>query len=72
MIWSGDLAINKSEIWQGWIGMPLVQFLICLIAPVVLFQDRYILLGVVAVVNLLAHSWSFTMFLKATGVPPGP
>ena len=63
--------MNNSEIWQGCLKMLVVQFLICVIAPVVLFQDSYIFLGVVAVINLFAHTWSFTMFLKATGVPPG-
>ena len=51
--------------------MLVVQFLICIIAPVVLFQDSYILLGVVAVINLIAHTWSFAMCLKVTGGPPG-
>ena len=50
--------------------MPVVQFIICIIAPVILFQDSYTLLGVAAVINLFVHTWSFTMFLKATGVPP--
>jgi len=51
--------------------MIVVQFFICIMAPVVLFQDSYILLGVVAVINLFVHTWSFSRFLRATGTPPG-
>ena len=70
MILSGDLAVKKSKIRQGCIRMIVVQFLICIMAPVVLFQDSHIFLGVLAVTNLIAHAWSFTMYLKAAGVPP--
>ena len=51
--------------------MIVVQFIICIMAPVVLFQDSYIMLGVVAVINLFVHTWSFRRFLRATGAPPG-
>ena len=71
MIWISDLRINNSKIWQGCYRMIVIQFFICIMAPVVLFQDSYILLGVVAVINLFVHTWSFSRFLKATGAPPG-
>jgi hypothetical protein len=51
--------------------MIAVQFFICILAPVVLFQDSYIMLGVIAVINLLVHIWSFSRFIKATGAAPG-
>jgi|LGVF01.1.fsa_nt_gb hypothetical protein len=71
MIWLSDLSLNNSKIWQGCYRMLVVQFIICIMAPVVLFQDSYIMLGVVAVINLFVHTWSFRRFLRATGAPPG-
>ena len=50
--------------------MMVVQFLICIMAPVVLFQDSHIILGVVAVINLFVYAWSFRKFRRATGTPP--
>jgi len=40
-------------------------------APVVLFQDNYIVLGVGAIMNLFVHIWSSRKYFKATGAPPG-
>ena len=40
-------------------------------APVVLFQDSYIMLGVVAIISLFVHIWSSIKYFKATGAPPG-
>ena len=40
-------------------------------APVVLFQDSYIMLGVVAMISLFVHIWSSGKYLKATGAYPG-
>ena len=51
--------------------MILVQYFICIMAPFVLFKDSHILLGVVAMVNLFVHTWSFRKYLKTTGSPPG-
>ena len=50
--------------------MILVKYIICIIAPVVLFQDNYIMLGVVALTSLFAHIWSSKKYSKATGAPP--
>jgi hypothetical protein len=50
--------------------MILVQYIICIIAPVVLFQDKYIVLGVVAIISLFAHIWSAKKYSKVTGAPP--
>lgn len=71
MILLSDLALNNLKIWQGCYRMIVVQFFICIMAPVELFQDSYIMLGVVAVINLFVHTWSFCRFLRATGAPPG-
>jgi hypothetical protein len=51
--------------------MLLIQYIICIMAPFVLFQDGYIILGVVAVINLFVHFWSSRKYFKATGAPPG-
>ena len=51
--------------------MMVVQFFICIMTPVVLFQDSHIMLGVVATMSLIAHIWSSRKYLKATGAPPG-
>jgi hypothetical protein len=51
--------------------MLLIQYIICIMAPVVLFQDSYIMLGVVAIISLFVHIWSSRKYLKATGAYPG-
>ena len=51
--------------------MVLIQYFIIIMAPIVLFQDSHIMLGVVAVINLFVYTWSFKKFLKTTGAPPG-
>jgi hypothetical protein len=51
--------------------MVLVQYIICILAPVVLFRDSYIMLGVVAMISLFVHIWSSRKYLKTTGAPPG-
>jgi hypothetical protein len=33
-------------------------------APVVLFQDNYIMLGVVAIISLFVHIWSSKKYIK--------
>ena len=51
--------------------MVLIQYIICIMAPVVLFQDSYIMLGVVAIISLFVHIWSSRKYSKTTGTPPG-
>jgi len=50
--------------------MILFQYIICIMAPVVLFQDNYIMLGVVAIISLFVHIWSSKKYIKMTGAPP--
>ena len=65
-----DLSLTNLKARQGFYWMMVVQFFICIMAPVVLFQDSHIILGVVAVINLFVYAWSFLKFRSATGTPP--
>ncbi len=50
--------------------MLFIQYFICIIAPVTLFQDSYCLLGTAAVINLMVYTWSSIRYTKASGAPP--
>ncbi len=50
--------------------MILVQYIICIMAPVVLFLKHDNILGVVAIISLFVHIWSSKKFIKMTGKPP--
>ena len=39
-------------------------------APVVLFQGNFIMLGVVAIISLFVHIWSSKKYIRMTGAPP--
>jgi hypothetical protein len=51
--------------------MVLDKYIICIMAPVVLFLDSYIMLGVVAIISLFVHIWTSRKYFKATGAHPG-
>ena len=51
--------------------MILVQYIFCIMVPVVLFLMHENMLGVVAIINLFVHIWSSEKFIKMTGKPPG-
>ena len=50
--------------------MILVQYIFCIMVPVVLFLIHENMLGVVAVISLFVHIWSSEKFIKMTGKPP--
>jgi hypothetical protein len=51
--------------------MVLVKYIICIMAPVVLFLKHDNMLGVVAIISLFVHIWSSKKYIKMTGAPPG-
>ena len=50
--------------------MILVQYIFCIMAPVVLFLIHENMLGVVAIISLFVHIWSSKKYIKMTGAPP--